>query len=110
MADYCDLQYPVVCDYYNGLWDALKHKLYLILSVLIGGIAYFKAESKYKIVTIANDVFLSLLILGIIPTMILEKDQNRFKPHEAGDYYLLAVSLIIGIIITYARKTKTDTD
>lgn len=98
MSDYCSLKYPVVHEYYNNLWDKLKHQMYLVFALACCGIAYFKEESKYEPVEILNRVLLSFMVFGMIPQMILEKNQNRFLPHEPMDYIWMSGSLLIGLL------------
>ena len=109
ISDICDHYYPLNDAESCNSWDKLKHQLYLGFAGACAFIASFKESPKYWISMFASGA-LSGLVMGVIPQMIMEKNQNRFLPHDWKDYMLLAVSCIPGLIYTYFEhrlcKTK----
>lgn len=92
MARICDIIYPINNDYYNNLWDKLKHIFYLILAGLSVSVAYFRPNEKYeKYVQFLIPIF----VIGIILPMLIDKS-NRFDPQKLWDFIFLAASIIVG--------------
>lgn len=72
----CDWKYPINNEYYNELWDILKHELLFLWGILVVSISLFKVETSFqdKLVSLGCNT----LIFGmIIPCMIDTYGKDR---------------------------------
>lgn len=99
----CDYYWPINSILYNNSWDALKHALYLSFAFFICIIPKIKSNEKFDK---HEKLVKSILLLGVIIPMIIDKGTNRYLKPDWWDYILIILSVYFGMKDVFPKLHK----